>query len=156
MSNYSNKLRKIQMYLRNCAIIHVDSKIKFVQFVNPFLDQFRDSVFVIRHSLYCKYILEVNARGCPMCGMLTDLLISYYEVHAITLKGRDTSHSAIYICIYKRQPLHLSATMSGEEYSRCGGLGRKLTNTLAAFIQCLLQRLVPTDWSWYLDPTVYP
>jgi len=26
-----------------------------------------------------------------MCGMLTDLLISYYEVHAITLKGRDTS-----------------------------------------------------------------
>ena len=60
-----------------------------------------------------------------MCGMLTDLLISYYEVHAITLKGRDTSHSAIYIyiSIYKREPLHLSATMSGEEYSHCGGLG---------------------------------
>jgi len=34
-----------------------------------------------------------------------------------TLKGRDTSHSAIYY-IYKRQPLHLSAIMStsGEEY----------------------------------------
>ena len=53
--------------------------------------------------------------------MLTDLLISYYKVHAITLKVRNTSHvhSAIYyIYIYKRQPLHLSATMStsGEEY----------------------------------------
>jgi len=32
----SNKLRKIQMYLRNCAIIHVDSKIKFVQFVHGY------------------------------------------------------------------------------------------------------------------------
>ena len=31
MSNYSNKLRKIQMYLRNCAIIHVDSKIKLLK-----------------------------------------------------------------------------------------------------------------------------
>jgi len=36
MSNYSNKLRKIQMHLRNCAIIHVDSKIKFIQFVHGY------------------------------------------------------------------------------------------------------------------------
>jgi len=38
MSNYSNKLRKIQMYLHtcNCAIIHVDSKIKFVQFIHGY------------------------------------------------------------------------------------------------------------------------
>ena len=48
--------------------------------------------------LYCHQAFAImkihfggQCKGLSHVGMLTDLLINYYEVHAITLKGRDTS-----------------------------------------------------------------